>query len=177
MKKRLGLTTLLFAMNANAALINFESTSASNSGALINYDNVVTPTSIVGDAIFTLNVNGDFNSNYEYADLVLNGFSLGRILDSNTSNDLFNFTNDVGNQSISTITGTATISESVFSSLISDGFLDFSFDASSSVNCCGTINELSGTISFTESTSIPEPAPLMLLGLGLLGFAKLRKKK
>ncbi|WP_413693497.1 hypothetical protein [Psychromonas sp. KJ10-2] len=43
MKKRLGLTTLLFAMNANAALINFESTSASNSGALINYDNVVTP--------------------------------------------------------------------------------------------------------------------------------------
>ncbi|WP_413693498.1 PEP-CTERM sorting domain-containing protein [Psychromonas sp. KJ10-2] len=107
----------------------------------------------------------------------MDGFSLGRILDSNTSNDLFNFTNDVGNQSISTITGTATLSESVFSSLISDGFLDFSFDASSSVNCCGTINELSGTISFTESTSIPEPAPLMLLGLGLLGFAKLRKKK
>ncbi|MEG3753014.1 PEP-CTERM sorting domain-containing protein [Psychromonas arctica] len=176
MKKILGLASLLFAVNCNAALITFETTSASNSGALISYDDVVTPTTITGDAIFTLNVNGDFNSSYEYADLLLDGFSLGRILDGNSSNDLFNFTGDTGNQSQSTSTGIATISESIFSSLISDGFLDFSFDASSSVNCCGTINQLSGSISFTETTSVPEPLQIGLLGLGLLGLVKLRKK-
>jgi len=176
MKKILLSVLLVLSFGANAAVISFGPASASGSGPLITFNNLVTPTGIVGDAIITLNVNGDFNSDFEYADVSLDGLSLGRIFDNNTTNDPFNFNNDVGNQSQSTLTGSATIANLDFAALIIDGFLNLSFDTSSNVNCCGTVNHLSGTITFNEVSAVPVPAALFLFAPALLGFFGLRRK-
>jgi len=174
MKKILLSVLLVLSFGANAAVISFGPASASGSGPLITFNNLVTPTNIVGDAIITLNVKGDFNSYFEYADVSLDGFSLGRIFDNNTANDPFNFNNDIG--SYNAETGSATIANLDFAALIIDGFLNLSFDTSSNVNCCGTVNHLSGTITFNEVSAVPVPAALFLFAPALLGFFGLRRK-
>jgi hypothetical protein len=176
MKKILLSVLLLASFCANAAVISFGPTSAGGSGPLITFDNLVTPTSIIGDATITLNVKGDFDHSLEYADVSLDGFVLGRIFDNNTANDAFDFTNDVGNQSQSTVTGSAIIANSDFASLILDGLLNISFDTSDYVDCCGTVNILSGSITFNEVSAVPVPAALFMFAPALLGFFGLRRK-
>lgn len=178
MKKQIGLLVacLVMSINANAAVINFGPVSAGGSGPNISINNLVTPTATSGDATITLNLNGDFNSSSEYVDITIDGFSLGRIFDNNTANDAFDFAGDIGNQSQSTLTGTATISQSIFAGLIADGFLNLFFDTSSGVNCCGTVNHLSGTIAFNEVSAVPLPAALLMFGPALLGFMGFRRK-
>ncbi|NIZ61604.1 VPLPA-CTERM sorting domain-containing protein [Sedimentitalea sp. CY04] len=160
---------------ANAAVISFGPTSSTASGALISFDNLTAPTGIVGDATINFTVKGDLNSNYEYIDITLDGFSLGRVFDNNTGNDPFDFTGDVG--SYSTETGSATITNSDMAALIADGFLSLSFDFSSAVNCCGPVNLLQGTISYDTIAPVPLPASGLLLFASLGGFAFLRRKK
>jgi len=176
MKKILLSVLLLASFCANAAVISFGPTSAGGSGPLITFDNLVTPTSIIGDAIITLNIKGDFNSVSEYADVSLDGFSLGRIFDNNTANDAFNFTFDVGNQHQSIMTGSAIIANSDFASLILDGLLNLSFNTSSAVDYKGSVTHLSGTITFNEVSAVPVPAALFMFAPALLGFFGLRRK-
>ncbi len=176
MKKILLSALLAASFSANAAVISFGPASASGSGPVINFNNLVTPTGIIGDATITLNINGDFDWSGEFADITLDGFSLGRVLDNNTTNDAFNFAGDAGNQSASTVTGSATIANSVFASLILDGLLNLSFDTSAAVNCCGTVNHLSGTITFNEVSAVPIPAAAFMFAPALLGFMGLRRK-
>ena len=174
MKKLLLSILLVAGFSANAAVISFGPTSAGGSGPLITFNNLATPTTIIGDAIITLNIKGDFNSSHEWADVTLDGFSLGRVLDNNTANDPFNFTNDQG--SYSALTGSATIANSDFASLILDGLLNLSFQTSSGVNCCGTVNHLSGSITFTEVSAVPLPAAAFMFIPALLGFMGFRRK-
>lgn len=178
MKKYFSLlaTFLVMSFNVNAAVISFGPTSAGGSGPNISINGLVTPTTTSSDATITLNLNGDFNSSSEYVDVTIDGFSLGRVFDNITGNDAFDFVNDTGNQSSSTLTGTATISQAIFAGLIADGFLDLFFDTSSAVNCCGTLNHLSGTISFNEVSAVPLPAAAFMFAPALLGFMGLRRK-
>jgi len=178
MKKQIGLLVacLIMSINVNAAVINFGPVSAGGSGPNISIDNLVTPTATTGDAIMTLHLNGDFNASSEYVDILIDGFSLGRVFDNITTNDAFNFAGDVGNQSQSTLTGTATISQSIFAGLISDGFLNLFFDTSRNVDCCGTLKHLSGSIAFNEVSAVPLPAALFMFGPALLGFMGFRRK-
>jgi hypothetical protein len=177
MKKLFLVCMFLFVgSSANAALITFGPSSSNVAGAIITFDNVVVPSTITGDATVTLSLNGDFNSDFEYVDILFDTFSLGRVFDNDTTNDLFNFTNDVGNQSASTLTGVAILPGSIFAALISDGLLTLSFDASAGVNCCGTINVLSGSISY-ESNSVSTPSIVALFALVLGGVFVARKRK
>ncbi|EBA15814.1 hypothetical protein RSK20926_14324 [Roseobacter sp. SK209-2-6] len=166
------------AATAHATTIDFGPTSSTTSGANISFDNLVTPTSIIGDATFTFSTRGDLDHVSEYVDVSIDGFSLGRVFDNNSSNDDFDFAGDSGTQSSSTHTGSATISNAVFASLISDGFLNLLFDYSAGVNCCGTVQLLSGSITFTSGVApVPLPATAGMLGLGLFGLGAMRRRK
>jgi hypothetical protein len=175
----LAASLLLASTAAQAASISFGPTSASGSGPTINFSGLVAPTGITGDATITFTVNGDLNSSSEYIDINLDGFSLGRVFDNNSANDAFDFAGDSGNQSQSDLTGSATISNAVMAGLIADGLLNLSFSFSNSVDCCGSVNKLVGTISYADIAPVPLPAslPFLLAGLGGFGIAARRKKK
>jgi hypothetical protein len=185
MRKVCCLLLCLFTGSVNAGLmtIEFGPSSGSGKGPLITFDDLITPKTIVGDAIFTLNIAGDFATKFEYADLMIDDFSLGRIFNNKTDDDLFDFNGDdtkSNNWNQKVETSTATISESIFSRLIADGMLDLSFQASRWVDCCssnGSVSHISGSITFDDGISVPEPALLALFGLGLVGFGFSSRKR
>ena len=134
---------------------------------------MVTPTTITGDATLTLSAKGDFNGSDAWAKIWLDGVDLGVILNNNATDDAFDFSRDRGNNKVSKVTGSMTISEDVFASLIKDGFLNLTLDTNFFVE---SIKHVSGTISFNENVSVPEPSTFALLFLGLAGIGFSRRK-
>lgn len=179
MKTALMATAFVVASTAaSAATLTFGPTSSTTNGALIEFNNMAAPATIVGDATIEFTVNGDLDSWYEFIHVNLDGLSLGRVLDNDTSNDVFDFANDRGNQSTSNLTGSATISGAVFASMIADGSLDLAFDFGRYVDCCGVVNLLEGTITY-ETSPVPLPAslPILATALGGLAFVARRRRK
>ncbi|MEP3638385.1 MAG: VPLPA-CTERM sorting domain-containing protein [Paracoccaceae bacterium] len=175
---------ILFALalgtTANAATVSFGPASAGGSGPVVTFSDLVVPTAISGDAILTFTVNGDLNSSREYIDVSFDGISLGRVLNNNTTDDAFDFGNgDVGNQSRSDLTGSATISQSDYETVAADGLITLTFDTAANVDCCGTINTLLGSLTFASAPvpAVPLPASSLLLLGGLAGFGALRASK
>ncbi len=174
-----GLTVAASAASASTmANISFGPSNAGGSGPLITFNGLAAPNTISGDATFTFTVNGDLDFVSEYVDILIDGFSLGRVFDNNSANDAFDFANDLGNQSQSNLTGSATISNAIMAGLIADGNLDLSFQFSQDVNFAGTVNTLFGDISYLPATPVPLPAslPLLLAGFGALGYFGRRRK-
>lgn len=172
------------ATSASAATVNFGPASSGANGPNIAFNNLVTPTTVTGDATFTFSLSGDLNGVSEYVDVSIDGFSLGRVFDNNTGNDAFDFANDAGTQHTSVLTGTATIANSVFANLITDGALSILFDFSNAVDFGPffgfgpSVNNLSGSVTFAEGPApVPLPATAGLMGLGLASMVGLRRRK
>lgn len=168
---------------ANAGLITLDQQSTSVNGGVISYTDLFAQSNTMSDAIFTLNISGDFDSNNESVAISIEGYSLGVVFDRNTGNDLFNFANDdyIGSHSnYINMTGVATIAQADWANIIADGFVSVSFDLSSGVNCCsnGPHAFTSGNIAYdTNTVAVPEPSTLAILGLALIGFGARRFNK
>ena len=164
---------------ANAGLITLDPDSLTSPGGSVTYTGLISPTTTFSDAIFTLNIAGDFDNNdsTESVLITVDGFSLGRIFDNNTVNDLFDFSNDdyIGSHSnMVNMTGVAVIAQTDWATIIADGTVNITFDFSSGVNCCTFPYAFtSGNITF-DSVSVPEPSTLAIFALGIMGLAARR---
>ena len=167
---------LLIATNVNAIVIPFSFTPSSSNTFTTTLSTPTTTTSAVN---FTLNVAGDFNSDSESLSINIENLFIQTVLDGNTSNDTFNFANN--DDPISTnapspiVSSSSIISQSLWSQIIADGVINLSFTTTSGVDCCSgpDVNHLSG--QFTDGV-VPVPAPLALLGLGLVAIGWARRK-
>ena len=181
MMKHLALLPAVLAMGLLAApaqadsfSVDFGPVSSDVNGVDFTF-NLVVPTVIIGDGTLTLTLDGDFNTSSEYADVILDGLLIGRILDDDTGNDPFNFANgddpDASSSAGDPDTGSATISNAILAPRIADGLLVLQINTSSTVNFSTTT--VSGTLSFK---TVPEPTCLALL-CGALGTILLRRRR
>lgn len=164
---------------ANAGLISIDFGPESSEVDGVDFlFNLATPTSIIGDATLELYLQGDFccgDSATEYADIFLDGLSLGRVLDEITGNDRFNFPiNDIAQSAFDPILGSATITLAEMLPMLADGNIILSINTSSAVGAVTTT--VSGTLSF-ETVDVPEPSTLAVFTLGLMGLASRKFKK
>ncbi|MBE9640428.1 PEP-CTERM sorting domain-containing protein [Salipiger mangrovisoli] len=172
---------LLSAPAAHASTtIDFGPASAYGHGPLIEFNDLVTPTTTLSDATFTFTVMGDLGAWYENVDVTVDNFSLGTALNNNIFDDVFDFFWDIG-ADFYTLTGTATIGMADFAPLISDGLLDVVFDFSHFVDDgifgIPAVKTLYGSISFEEGPApVPLPATGLLLGMALMGAGWARRR-
>lgn len=134
-----------------------------------------------GSASFTLAAFGDFNgANTETVLVSVEGFSLGRYLDSNVGNDLFNNASfgDVGTEYGTVRTATAIIDANSWSNIVADGIANITYTLDSNVdNLQDDPDEfLNASITY-DNSSIPEPSAIALLGLGLVGIGFSNRKR
>jgi len=168
-------------------IVNFGTMTTSANGATLSFLDVATPTGIIGDATISLTVSGDFNDVDENIAVSLDGFSLGRVLNANASDDVFNFEDDTALFATST-TATATIANADFANLIADGLLSLVLELSTDVNF-GT-QTVSSFISFEaapdpstgpntgvgDTPAVPLPASALLLMGGLAGLGAVGRR-
>lgn len=162
---------------ASAATITFGPTSVPGRGTTITFEDLVVPTTIVGDATFTFTANGDLNNTSEFVLVDVDGFSLGTVFNEDPSDDVFDFAGDEGLNAADQ-TGSATILNTDFAGLIADGLLTVSFDFSSGVDGIG-IRLLEGEIEFTPGTmsAVPLPASLPLVATVIAGLLFMRRRR
>jgi hypothetical protein len=135
------------------------------------------PKIIDGDATLSLKFAGDFDQINEYADVRLyaadgiQSYTVGRVLDRDRNNDLFNFSRR-DNPKYFSASSTATISEAEMAPLISNGWLVVYVDTSNKVDKGAEISGLISWDSPLNSTSVPEPPTIALCAivLAVLGF-------
>ena len=156
-----------------------------------------------GDAVLSLSITGDYDRDFEYADVSLDGLSLGRILNENGADDRFAFDfdgvddvpRDTSRPSDSPDyarlwTSSAVISLAELAPLIVDGELVLTVAPSSNVSKGATRNFpasfaaptqaasfVEGALTFDAvAAAVPLPAGLPLLLGGFGAFALLRRK-
>lgn len=160
--------------------INFGPESAYGPGPVIEFNDLVTPTTTLSDATFTFTVKGDLFASYENVEVSVDNFGLGTALNNNSLDDDFDFFLDFGLDYF-WLTGSATIAMADFAPLIADGFLDVVFDFSEFVDGgifnVASVKKLYGSISFEEGPApVPLPASGLLLGLALMGAGWSRRR-
>ncbi len=191
----LGLS-LSLAGQAQAVSIDFGPETLTGNGPDFLF-NLVVPDSIIGDAVLSLTLNGDFNGNHEWAEVYVDSLFLGRILNGNSGDDVFDYGNgdapDPESAAVTPVTGTTILLNGDFSSLIADGLLSIVVQTPPSVENDPTT--IYGSISYEpvpvvvlppatndpmdppSTNPVPEPSTLILLGSGLAGIVAWQRKK
>ncbi|MGB1109380.1 MAG: hypothetical protein ACPG4N_03445 [Gammaproteobacteria bacterium] len=178
----------LFTVTQSADLSGLDTSSQPNRVDLFDLNLTGLDPNAIGDATLTLSIDGDFNSACYLSGLGFGGSTNGeclygtieglggefRLTDGNTSDngpfDGGSTGNDTYVSGISTYTANITLAALL--PIISDGVMNMSFDRGGNVN---GVNAFSSTISYEiadAEASIPGPAPLALLALGLTALIR-----
>lgn len=187
LKSILAVGLLVAAGTANAATTNFGPIFTNSTGASVSVDVAVdtASTTLTG---FNLTLQGDLSYFEEYVDITIDGVSIGRILDDDSSNDPFNFANDNGLYDFGDppLSGSAALNIDI-SSLVSDGLLSIQFQTTSwtDFSSAGSgvfsgnnfFAAFQGSLTTDSVSPVPLPAAGFLLIAGLGGLGALRRKK
>ncbi|MBI82844.1 MAG: hypothetical protein CMJ81_06590 [Planctomycetaceae bacterium] len=167
-------TVCFFACSANATEINVVPKSTGEVWGTITHTNPVTPTNTVPDAARTLKIAGGLDDNKvtERTLVLMERYSQRRIFDSNTSNDLFSFSNDdySGNQNnVLTNSGEAIITQADRATVKTDGFVNITFELSDGVNSYTAPQAFTaGEMQFTSVRK--KSSSLAMFGISAVGL-------
>jgi len=148
-------------------------------------------TNAEANGFLDLTTFGDFSNAFEYIDISIEGVSLGRLWDNDSSNDSFvgnNADNDRGQEygegfsgEITNESAVAVLSESQLDTFLADGVLTISFDGFGAEvnNLVNEIDEfITATVTLNEPTasSVPEPSSCLIVTfVGMLGMARRKR--
>lgn len=186
MKNALILALFLFAGSAKAALITY-SESQTFTGNL-NFPTVVnftfaTPTfAPVSDVTLLTRSLGDWS--WEGTSSTSNESASVSIDGNLLISDLFRFNANLDpgsptkNDNASAIFQTITIPQALFASLVTDGNITLSYTLQSAVNISSSASFLTAELSYryNDSTDVPAPASLGLIGLAFLALRTFRAR-
>tara|TARA_R110001592_G_scaffold304053_2_gene576373 strand:- start:6069 stop:6602 length:534 start_codon:yes stop_codon:yes gene_type:complete len=175
MKKSIYLSLLLIPMaSTHASVITSDTTSIISSGQSYNSSITLSDTSY-SDVVLNLEAKGDYGY---YSSENISFYIDGTLLaDWTYSTSGITVTKNYKNIDY-TLLGSVSISEALWSSFTLDNILDISWVNDDQVNPFSTGGADYVTYSVQgNSISVPTPASLALLGLGLFGFGMARRKK
>ncbi len=165
----------LFTGAANATLISSDTTTITTTGQSYSQSFAVAP-SLFSDVVLSLDVFGDYGQTQanEHFNLFIDGIILADL----HANSHAGFTAVTDNPCCSWhFTGDVSISNALWSTFDNDGMLDVSWTNGSGVNAIASSNYVTWSLNGVEASSVPEPATLALVGLGLAGIGFSRKRK
>lgn len=164
----------MFCAQANAALIT-DSSNQTSDGQLFNFS-LNGPVSDGTSGILTVTSRGDYSigpfPGSESWDINIEGLFLQNDVVPTDGNIITEFSFDDVFWEIDFV-----LSGSLLSQVSADGVFNISIDLDSGVN---NFNPLTASVAVAleyHTQSVPEPASIVLLGLGLVGIGFLRKKK
>lgn len=149
-------------------------------------------TDAAGNGFLDLTTFGDFSNQFEYIDVSIEGVSLGRLWDNDTTNDSFvgnNADTDRGEEygqnpnapQIANSNAIAQLTESQLDTFLADdGILTITFEAfGAQVNNLDRDDDefITAKVTINEATSVPEPSGWLIATFVCINAATRRKRR